>query len=1171
MGRPTSRIQLLIANEGFFFTIASLYKRMLIPLTKSLIRQSVGPSFYSRGLAYFQEGRVKEVSVDEERGLIIGTVRGGSLYFVDIEVDVKTGVITEDTCTCPMGGGCKHVAALYIAAIAEQEQKHAEHGMLSSSFTEEPSWKKAFTNLAPTVSAATETRKPHVDIVIAFRLHEVPRYYVHDGDFTLEIKARYCILNDGKKSYVDIPWHDARRSDGWTLKSVEVSSIQMSFLKRITLAVLSESVYSPTSGAWYQLGKGNVELVLEQLRNAKESGVRLVNGTKNAAEITFSDVAATPAYIIRDKDDGVTVKSSFIYDGVELPDPLFVVGEPPMLAAIMRIDPTQKRDTVVIAALFGIHETRKTFSAPFIPETFIPGKDIPVFVSDVLLKLAPSTQMLSFSERLTLPKYVAPELLLDISRGSMTGIKITLHWQYGNETFLPLHSDLPMGTDFAARDRHTEIAILSEFVTTLGTSAEDFLSDNSDTHNSGRPTSKDAHVRFSFDGDPARMRHTVILERFKAAHFLKEFIPPLREKDGFVIHITPDVPEFTEEFATPEVTFTVDEIARENGTKATTEEFGHDWFNLGMSITVAGLSLPFKEVFRALAEDEEFLFLPNGRYVSLKQEIFDRLRRLLEEARHLTTQEGEGLRMSRYQAGWWEELAKLGIVAKQANAWKESVSMLIDRGAVVRLDPPSGLIATLRPYQAEGFAWLSFLRDGRLGGILADDMGLGKTVQAIAFICHVEEEHARAVAASKKRKTKKDSLTTPRFLIVAPTSVVENWDTELARFAPHLKRVIFRAGDRSEHHKALCDTTVAVTSYALLHRDEKEFGTIMWDTIIFDEAQVAKNHQSKIYSVARKLSAYSKLALSGTPLENNLMEFWSLFSLVAPGLFPSVERFRELYQRPIEKGSNKSALDNLRRTVRPFLLRRTKDLVAKDLPAKTQSVVLLELDPKQRKIYETHLTRERQRVLGLLAEGGMQKNRFAILTGLMRLRQLCLHSVLVDEKHKGVPSAKLDALIEQLEAIVGEGHRVLVFSQFTSFLALAKERLERAEISYSYLDGATKKRKDAITAFTKEDGASVFLISLKAGGFGLNLTQADYCIMLDPWWNPAVEAQAIDRAHRIGQTKPVMVYKFIAKDTIEEKVLVLQEKKRKLFTSVMDDDAVFSALVTEEDIKALFR
>jgi SNF2 family DNA or RNA helicase len=359
---------------------------------------------------------------------------------------------------------------------------------------------------------------------------------------------------------------------------------------------------------------------------------------------------------------------------------------------------------------------------------------------------------------------------------------------------------------------------------------------------------------------------------------------------------------------------------------------------------------------------------------------------------------------------------------------------------------------------------------------------------------------------------------------------------------------------------------VVVTTYTLFRLEADAYRAVPWAGLILDEAQYVKNHQAKTYRCVRELAAPFKLAITGTPMENNLMELWSLLSITAPGLFPDPKRFAEQYARPIERGGDAEQLARLRRRIKPLVKRRTKELVAADLPAKQEQTLDVDLHPRHRKLYDTHLQRERQKVLGLIDD--FDRNRFTILRSITLLRQLSLHPGLVDDAHDTVPCAKLGALVEQLSDIVGGGHRALVFSQFTGFLAKARERLDAEGVGYCYLDGRTRRRDRVLERF--KDGADpVFLISLKAGGFGLNLTEADYCFLLDPWWNPATEAQAIDRTHRIGQSRPVMVYRMIARNTIEEKVVALARRKAALFSGVMDDGDLFASSLTAEDIRGL--
>lgn len=626
--------------------------------------------------------------------------------------------------------------------------------------------------------------------------------------------------------------------------------------------------------------------------------------------------------------------------------------------------------------------------------------------------------------------------------------------------------------------------------------------------------------------------------------FTTEVLPLLGDSPGVEVDSSGTAADYREAGDSLRIGLSTDEVAGEN-----------DWFDLGVSISVEGRTVPFAPVFTALARGEEYLLLADGAYFSLLKPELQSLRRLIEEARALCDTPDGQLRISRFQADLWDELTQLGVVERQAEAWQRQVSGLLALSSAPTPEPPAALHAQLRPYQLDGFGWLAFLWESRLGGILADDMGLGKTLQTLALICHAKAEAG-------------DSAGAP-FLILAPTSVVGNWAAEAARFAPELRVVAVQdtLGRRGQQlDEVIAGADVVVTSYTLFRLDFDAYSAADWSALVLDEAQCVKNHQSKIYQCVRRLAAPFKLAITGTPMENNLMELWSLLSITAPGLFPSPTRFREHYARPIEKQADAELLARFRRRIKPLVKRRTKELVAADLPAKQEQVLEVELSPRHRTVYQRHLQRERQKVLGLI--GDLNRNRFTVLRSLTLLRQLSLHAGLVDEAHHDLPSAKIDTLLEQVQAVVDGGHRALVFSQFTGFLTRVRERLDEAGIAYTYLDGKTRRRDEVVARF-KDGAAPVFLISLKAGGFGLNLTEADYCFLLDPWWNPATEAQAVDRTHRIGQHRNVMVYRMIAKDTIEEKVRALQQRKAALFTGVMDDGNIFGSSLDAADIREL--
>ena len=397
------------------------------------------------------------------------------------------------------------------------------------------------------------------------------------------------------------------------------------------------------------------------------------------------------------------------------------------------------------------------------------------------------------------------------------------------------------------------------------------------------------------------------------------------------------------------------------------------------------------------------------------------------------------------------------------------------------------------------------------------------------------------------------------------------WAHEAATFTPDLVVATVtesQARRGASLRELAAGADIVVTSYTLYRLEADDYVRQGWGGLVLDEAQLIKNHTGKTHQSVRRLDVPFRLALTGTPMENRLMELWSLLSVVAPGLYPWPQRFAELVANPVERLGDAQVLARFRRRIRPFLLRRTKDLVAADLPAKQEQVLEVALTPAHRTVYETHLQRERQTVLGLV-DDDFAKHRIAIFRSLTRLRQLSLDAALVDDDYAGIGSAKTDVLVDHLAELVEEGHRALVFSSFTSFLTRVRARLDREGITTSYLDGSTRNRGEVVDGFKAGD-ASVFLISLKAGGVGLTLTEADYVFVLDPWWNPAVEAQAVDRAHRIGQQKPVMVYRLVAEDTVEEKVMALKARKAALFAQVVDGDGLMAGGIDADDIRALF-
>ncbi len=643
-------------------------------------------------------------------------------------------------------------------------------------------------------------------------------------------------------------------------------------------------------------------------------------------------------------------------------------------------------------------------------------------------------------------------------------------------------------------------------------------------------------------GDRAGLqpKATATLTGWATADFVSNWLEPLRRL-GVLVEVK----------GTPQA-YRLASEAPQVGLSVTDAGPGSDWFNLAVTVTIEGEAVEYRELFTALATGQTHLILPSGTWFSLERPELEQLRVLIEEAGQLTPRDADGLQLRAVHAGLWDDLRNLGVVSEQSAAWTAAVSALLESDELPQVPVPASLLATLRPYQELGFRWLHFLHRARLGGILADDMGLGKTLQVIALAGALAEE---------------GRLTEP-ILVVAPTSVLGTWAAEAARFAPGLRvRVVEQSSMKRTQTVAAvaADADMLVTSYTLLRLDAEEYAAQAWSAVFLDEAQFVKNRQARAHQAVRKLRAPAKFAVTGTPLENNLMDLWSLLSITAPGLFPDPAGFTDTYRRPIESGTDPAALPRLHRRVRPLMLRRTKEGVAAELPPKQEQVLRVPLSPGHRRLYDKQLAHERKKVLGLVDD--LKHNRITILSSLTLLRQLALSPALVMPGHAAV-SAKLDALVELVTELAAEGHRALVFSQFTGYLGLARDRLTDEGIGTSYLDGRTRDRAARIEAF-RTGTDPVFLISLKAGGFGLTLTEADYVFILDPWWNPAAELQAIDRTHRIGQEKHVMVYRLVSEDTIEEKVVALQERKRDLFAKVVGEGGELAAPLTAADIRSL--
>ncbi len=579
---------------------------------------------------------------------------------------------------------------------------------------------------------------------------------------------------------------------------------------------------------------------------------------------------------------------------------------------------------------------------------------------------------------------------------------------------------------------------------------------------------------------------------------------------------------------------------------------GIDWFDIRTDVSFGDQIVSLKEVQRALLRNENFVRLNNGKLGVLPEKWLIKYADLFK----LSSIKGKELRISKVHFSLVDELYEMiddEEVQKELTLKKQKLKSFRN---VEQVKMPININATLRDYQKEGFNWMNFLDEFQWGGCLADDMGLGKTLQVLTLLQHKKEEN-----------------NTTTNLVVAPTTLLFNWEKEVEKFCPQLSifrhHGPFREKSTSNHFE---DYDIIITSYGTLTSDINLFSKYTFNYIVLDESQAIKNPTTKRYKATRLLKAKNRIALTGTPIENNTFDLYAQMNFLNPGMLGSMEFFKKEFANPIDKNSDNMKAQALRKIVYPFILRRTKELVAKELPEKTETVLYCEMNGQQRKVYEAFRDNYRLKILEKIDEDGMSKAGMYILEGLMKLRQICNSPALLnDTEDYGKDSIKLKELMGHVKDI-SNNHKVLVFSQFLGMLRMIKEQLQKEGIEYEYLDGSLspKARKDAVSHFQEDERCRIFLISLKAGSLGLTLTEADYVYLIDPWWNPAVEQQAIDRTHRIGQDKKVFAYRMICKDTIEEKIMSLQEKKKALAADLISTEKSFMKQLNRGDVAFLF-
>ncbi|MCL9759965.1 SNF2-related protein [Frankia sp. AiPa1] len=1184
-------------SYGLLLASGRMVPASLRDIDRNRVRAVVGEATFRRGEQYARRGAVAEVSWQPSGNTLIGRVAGSNgkrysttAYFVEGD-QAHPWQFRGGNCSCPMALDCKHTAALVLAAaqaasltaVAKPAAERWTDSMVSGTaaparaqrggairpVTPPPTWASTLTDLLGETSSPKGPGRT-TPLAIELSLSDEPAAGRRPpAGPSLRVMAR--LVQQGKTGWISAPtWSQLNAPYGRYHHSGHHEA-QLRILREIHAVYQAGDSSSPYprygEEKYLDLGEFHSPRLWPLLDEARAAGVELVHQRKRMGsvepytsaefclDITRTSRALTLRPVLQVSDSDVDLA------------PFAFIGRHGVVAIDRaEIQTTDQHENwhLRLARLTSPVPPALVRMAVANQRMRIPAADQPRFLVDFYPRLARLARIVSSDGSFEPPALPRPTLVARATFGPDHTVQLDWEWDYsvgdladgdltdataadaaltdgdptsGNHEIGALRRRVPLqadGPDAGYRDHAAEAEILSGLNRSelpanagLGLAALGQV---------GAGVAGVAGVGAT--GGPA----ATVLRGMDTMRLSTQLLPRLTALDGVIVEIGGDPLDYRDASDTLRIEVSTDAVPGEP-----------DWFDLSVAVRLDGQLIPFPPVFEALSRDEPYLLLDDGAFLRLDRPELHSLRRLIEEAAALRDNPAGPLRISRFQAGLWEELVALGVIGHQAEQWRTQVESILAFETAGAKEPPDTLRASLRPYQVDGFRWLTFLWDCGLGGILADDMGLGKTLQSLALICHARRRDPAL----------------PPFLIIAPTSVVGNWAAEAARFAPRLRvatltDTLRRRGQSLDDITATAD--VVITSYTLFRLDTEDYSAAAWAGLILDEAQTVKNHQSKAYQCARLLPAPFKLAVTGTPLENNVMELWSLLSITAPGLFPNRTRFHEYYARPIEKQGDAELLGQLRRRIRPLVTRRTKEQVAPDLPAKQEQVIDVDLHPRHRRAYQVRLQRERQRVLGLVDD--MNRNRFTILQSLTTLRQLSLHAGLVDDAHDAIASAKIDVLLEQLRDVVDGGHRALVFSQFTRFLGKVRDALDAAGIEYCYLDGATRDRPAVLRRF-KSGTVPVFLISLKAGGTGLNLTEADYCFLLDPWWNPATEAQAVDRTHRIGQTRNVMVYRLVARDTIEEKVMALKVRKAELFASIMDGGDFVDTTLDADDIRQL--
>jgi superfamily II DNA or RNA helicase len=1111
----------------------------------------------ARSSAYIQQITPSNlISKPSEKGVLLtAALRGQSRYDYTTEVRINlNGRVTEAECTCPVGLYCKHAAAVIQAFYKINTNTHSYQGREVM-----PRWIQSAQSKVPAPVDAAEQRASQWLEKLRIQSHHLSDVVVKESPFIFVLKPK----------------------DQHSLQElvIQVEKVRRKKDGEISVAAAWNNFQALKTQLNIPATERDLIARIYEIKNTSNFNYTGLLSTEGMTAALFKDVVATERLYWQNHEQGLitwddaecrldfawiddhlmghgqqkttqlkTVWRKGDHDLAEADYPqMYVLATEPLLyfdAMLHRVGYLHSDYTPSLL--------RYLINAPSIPLTLLPKleKLLDVLPSQAL----PRPEALRIVDHYGQPTPILyieqpPPLLRMLYKGQQMGCaKVIFEYQGGRIAVDAKSSVFKGQVDGRSVQQHRDLKFEKLAVKHLLLSM---------------PELQWLHKKSVFSVGSKNVPHDLLYAPSNA-WFQWLLNPQLIAQSGWQVEHSADSPLRVQTVTAPEIVL---HDMKDNADQTD----GMDWFGLGMYIsTESGQRYNLAELLAQMVknhpelldidvlkqkEDEDFLYVPTPDQQHLALRIGD-VRPILIHLLDLFNQIGQGgeLRLDRYDA-----LRVLELQHTLGLAWQGSdrLQTLLDhfrQGCEQQMLAPEGFQGELRSYQEKGLAWLQFLRQTEHGGILADDMGLGKTPQTLAHVL-TEKQAGR--------------LDRP-VLIIAPTSLMHNWRSEAEKFTPTLKVLTLHGQKRTEHFSSLADYDIVLTTYPLLPRDEAHLVEQHYHMLILDEAQNIKNPNAKAAQVVRKLHTRHRLCLTGTPMENHLGELWSLYHFLMPGFLGSQEMFNKRFRHPIEKQGEKHMQAALVARIRPFMLRRRKVDVATELPPKTVIEVRVDMGCAQQKMYEAVRASMQHAITAQIAEKGFKRSQIQILSALLKLRQVCCHPTLLklESTPAHIHSAKFDVLLEMVSEMVEEGRRILIFSQFTTMLSLIENALKQAKIDTVKLTGQTKNREAVIDAF--QNGTTpVFLISLKAGGVGLNLTAADTVIHYDPWWNPAAEEQASDRAWRIGQDKPVFVYKLITADSIEEKILILQQRKTALIQGVISNDTEQTMKFNEEDLLQL--